>query len=237
MLLYLPGLFTLTHMPIPDFVRRAGVSDKSLHFIAYLILVFLIWYAFYPEKKVNWRRKAPWLILFIICCYAIFDEWLQGRMGRNASFADFVADVGGALTGLIAFCFFDFLLSFMFITAVTIFLMTNLSRVTISDIVPIPAASFYFFSYLLFTLLWTSNTTRYFGLNKHSFKRLMFISAGPVLLILFVKLFSVILQRDFKIQDMIICASGSAVAGICVYIKSFCYKNAQTKDDTAGIDN
>ncbi len=34
-------LFILTHIPIPLFVREAGVSDKSLHLLAYLILVFL----------------------------------------------------------------------------------------------------------------------------------------------------------------------------------------------------
>ena len=40
--LYWPSLFILAHIPIPKVVREADVSDKSLHFLAYLLLTFLL---------------------------------------------------------------------------------------------------------------------------------------------------------------------------------------------------
>jgi len=54
---YWPILFILAHIPIPQYVRKAGVSDKSLHFLAYLILTFLLWFAIRPDEKVKWRSN------------------------------------------------------------------------------------------------------------------------------------------------------------------------------------
>jgi VanZ family protein len=84
LILYWPALFVLAHVPIPRVVREADVSDKSLHFLAYLILTFLIWSAVSGDRKVRWRRAAPWLVLFVIAVYGIFDEWLQTYISERS---------------------------------------------------------------------------------------------------------------------------------------------------------
>ena len=78
LLFYWPGVFILAHIPIPQLVYKAQVSDKSLHFLAYLVLVFLLWFAISPNKKVNWRKAAVWWILFVVVLYGVVDELLQG---------------------------------------------------------------------------------------------------------------------------------------------------------------
>lgn len=102
LLFYWPALFVFAHIPMPLLVRNAGVSDKGLHFLAYLILFFLLWFAFSGDTKVNWRRGTVWWVLLIVVMYAIFDEWLQIYVaGRSCDVKDFLADMAGALAGLI----------------------------------------------------------------------------------------------------------------------------------------
>ncbi len=49
-------LFVFAHIPIPKVVREADVSDKSLHFLVYLILVFLLWFTVSDGKKMRARQ-------------------------------------------------------------------------------------------------------------------------------------------------------------------------------------
>ena len=76
-LIYWPTLFVLTHIPMPKIVDEAHVSDKSLHFVAYFILVFLLWGTLRPYEKVNWKKATVWTILAIIVWYGAVDEWLS----------------------------------------------------------------------------------------------------------------------------------------------------------------
>ena len=154
LLLYWPSLFILAHIPIPLFVRRAGVSDKSLHFLAYLILVFLLWFAIGPDRKVKWRRAAVWWILFVVVWYGAFDEWLQARVGRSGNVADFLADLVGTVAGLILLSFFTFWPALLMVTGITIFLLTNLARVNPANLLPITNTVFHPFAYGFFTMLW-----------------------------------------------------------------------------------
>jgi len=109
LLLYWPGLFVLAHVPIPRLVYRAQVSDKTLHFLAHLLLVFLLWFAVRPDRKVSWRDAALWWVLFVAVWYGAFDELLQGgSVGRSCDFRDFLANLAGASSGLIVFSLFAF---------------------------------------------------------------------------------------------------------------------------------
>lgn len=103
LLLYWSGVFILTYIPVPQLVYKAQVSDKSLHFLVYLVLVFLLWFAISPNKKVNWRKAAVWWVLFVVVWYGVVDEWLQSYVGRTCDIMDFFADLAGTLAGLILF--------------------------------------------------------------------------------------------------------------------------------------
>ena len=72
--LYWPALFISAHIPIPRVVREANVSDKGLHFLAYLVLTFLLWFAVLGNQKVNWRKAAAWWMLLFIIGYGVVDE-------------------------------------------------------------------------------------------------------------------------------------------------------------------
>ena len=162
LLFYWPSLFILAHIPIPLFVRRAGVSDKSLHFLAYLILVFLLWFAITPDRKVNWRRATVWWILFVVVWYGVIDELLQGFVaGRSCDVRDFFVDVAGTLTGLILFSFLTFWPAALSVAAIFIFGITNVSRANLADLLPVASALFYLFAYAVFTMLWLQSLEYY----------------------------------------------------------------------------
>ena len=97
-------LFVFAHIRIPQIVREVDVSDKSLHFLGYLILVFLLWFTISAGRRVNWRRAAPWCVLLVMAVYGILDEWLQTYVaGRSCDAWDLLADLTSTITGLIMF--------------------------------------------------------------------------------------------------------------------------------------
>jgi len=127
--IYWPALFILAHIPIPEVIQQADVSDKSLHFLAYLILAFLLRFAVSGEQKMNWRKAAPWLVLFAIIVYAILDEWLQSYVaGRSSDMRDFFADMAGAFSALILCTFLGFWPAALLIATTVIFSITNVER-------------------------------------------------------------------------------------------------------------
>ncbi len=235
LLLYWPTLFVLAHIPIPTMVRRAGVSDKSLHFMAYLILIFLLWCAISPDRKVNWRKAAVWWVLLVTVCYGVIDELLQGVVvGRSCDVMDFFADLGGVITGLILLTFFTFWPAFLVVTGITIFALTNLTRTSLSDLLP-PAANlaFYLFTYGFFTMLWIQNISLFLPSKAPKLKWLIVASALPIGFLVAVKLFSVISRRDFRLQDVIIAAVGIAAVVVTIYlIDLFRCRRAQASADT-----
>ncbi len=234
LLFYWPTLFVLAHIQIPSAVRKAGVSDKSLHFIAYLALVFLLWFTLSPDRKVNWRRAAAWWVLLVIVCYGVIDELLQGVVpGRSCDAMDFVADLVGALTGLILLAFFTFWPAFLAVTGIVIFALTNLTRTSLSDLLP-PAANlaFYLFSYGFFTMLWIQNISLFPFSKTSKLKWLIVASALPIGFLGAVKLLSVIFKRDFRLQDMLMAAVGIAAVVITIYlIELFRCRRAQASAD------
>ena len=141
LIFYWPSLFIVAHIPIPQLVRKAHVSDKSLHFIAYLLLVFLFWFALNPECKVNWRKAAAWWVLLVIAGYGVVDELLQGCMsGRSCDVRDYIANLTGIVTGLILFSLLNFWLALLTVSGITIFTLTNVARANLTDLVPITNA-------------------------------------------------------------------------------------------------
>ena len=203
LLIYWPGIFILSHIPIPKLVYQAQVSDKAIHFIAYLILVFLLWFVLNSDRKINWRKAAVWWVLLIMVGYGIADEVLQGYVGRNCDFVDIVADSAGVAAGLILFSFFTFWPSLLAVTAITIFLLTNLTRTNPAELMPITNAIFHPYAYAAFTILWIRNIYLFAQLRVHKPKWLLITLALPIGLLSVVKLFSVISGRSFGVLHVI----------------------------------
>ena len=131
--LYWPVLFILTHVPIPKrMLANLDTSDKTLHFCAYFILAFLTWLAIGAAGKINWRKKNIWWIFLTIIVYAVLDEWLQGYVGRNCDFMDFLADLAGSISCLILLSFFSVRTVSIVVAAIIIFLAAGIYKPLLS---------------------------------------------------------------------------------------------------------
>lgn len=234
LLIYWPFIFILAHIPIPQLVRKAGVSDKIIHFVAYLVLVFLLWFAISPGRKVNWRRASAWWVLVVMVCYGVIDELLQGVIAsRSCDAMDFFADLAGVLAGLILFTFFTFWPAFLAVTGITIFAMTNISRVNLADLLPVTYMLFLLFSHGFFSMLWIQNMHLFLPFKAPKLKWLIVASALPTGFLGSVKLFSIVAGRDFRQQDVIIAAIGIAAVVITTYLVGlFRSRRMQASTDT-----
>lgn len=154
--IYWPLIFWLTHIPIPDIARQSGMSDKTMHWTAYLVLSFLTWLAWEPYEKVRWNRAAVWVILGVLAGYGALDEWLQGRpfIGRSADWMDWAANLAGIGLGLGILTFLSFWPALLAVSAVFLYVIQNHSHLLTLwppyhlDIV------FHFTAYAAFTLIW-----------------------------------------------------------------------------------
>ncbi len=219
LLMYWPVIFILAHIPIPQLVRKAGVSDKCLHFIAYLALVFLLWFAISPDRRVNWHRAAAWWALLVTVCYGVIDELLQGVVvGRSCDAMDFLADLAGVLTGLILFAFLTFWPAFLVVTGIIIFALANLTRVNLAELLPVTYTAFNLLAYGFLAVLWIQNMYLFLPFKAPKLRWLITASALPMAFLVAVKLFSIISGRDFRQRDMIIAAVGITAVVVATYL-------------------
>ena len=219
LLLYWPAIFIATHIPkMPIWVIRAHISDKILHYIAYLVLVFLLWFAISPYKKVRWRRAAVWWVLFVIAWYGVVDEWLQGYVGRNPDVVDFLANLTGAITSLIVLSIFPFWPASLVLTGIVIFVLTNFMQANLADRLPVTNAAFYLCAYALFSLLWTRCLHHLLPIKAPQTKWLAAALAVPTGFLLVVELFSAVAGNGFRLRCVIISAAGIAAVVITIFL-------------------
>ena len=217
-LIYWPALFILVHIPLPRVIQEAHLSDKSIHFMAYFILVVLLWSVVKPYDKVKWYKATVWIILAVIIGYGAVDEWLQSLVEtRTPDIRDFLFDLTGACAGLLLLSIVSFRPAMLLTAGLTIFLTTGCSRTELIENWPAVRIAFYFLSYAAFTSLWlfclhrtggepdsvTSPQVRWNGL-----KWLIIGSALPILLLVCVKIGTFILGRRFVGQDILTSALG-----------------------------
>jgi VanZ family protein len=216
--LYWPTLFILAHIPIPKYVQRAGISDKCLHFLAYILLTFLFWFALRPNEKVRWRRGSTWWVIFIIIGYSVIDEVLQSYVGRTCDAMDIATDLAGVLTGLFLFSFLTAALS---VAGIIIFGVTNLLRANLAELLPVTNTIFHIFAYAVFSALWLQNIRLRLQRKGPDTTWLIQALSVPTGLLIATKLFSVILGKYFTAQDIV--ASMSAIIAVIVvaYLGTF----------------
>ncbi|MBA7628942.1 hypothetical protein ES703_36439 [subsurface metagenome] len=235
LLLYWPAIFILAHIPVPQLVREAHVSDKSLHFLAYLVLVFLLWFAIRPDRKVNWRKTAMWWLLLVIVWYGVVDELLQGYVvGRSCDVMDFFANLTGAFAGLILFTFFTFWPALLVVTGITIFVLTNLTQANLAYLLPVTNATFHLFAYGFFTVLWIRHIHLFLSLKAPKPKWIIVALAPPTGFLFAVKLFSVISGKNFAVQDVIIAVVGIASVVVIVYLTALFRRRSTGKLPPSG---
>jgi len=210
---YWPVLFVLGHIQIPQIVREANVSDKSLHFLAYMVLALLVWSAAKPDKKVSWRKSGAWLVLVVVVLYGVCDEWLQLYVvGRSADVKDFAADVVGTAVGLVVLSIFSFSPAVLIATGVTIFTLTNFTRTDLSTLVPVTNSLFHFFGYAFFAMFWVRYLDRELQAGVSRLRWWVPAMALPLGLLFVVKVGSLIFGKGFDRWDVILAVTGIATA-------------------------
>ncbi|MBN2271956.1 MAG: VanZ family protein [Sedimentisphaerales bacterium] len=211
--IYWPTLFLVAHIPMPEKVHKAGVSDKALHFLAYATLVFLLWIALNPGRKVCWRRAAVWWVLLGVAAYGIIDELLQSYVGRSCDAMDFVSDLAGAVTSCIIMTYLTFWPASLVLVAAIIFGLTNIARERLADVVPVANAMFHLFSYAVFTVIWVCyRRSKTLTISRFEAKWLITTLTPPIALLVFVKGYSLTVGREFPIYDVILSLAGIAGA-------------------------
>ncbi|MCP4453453.1 MAG: hypothetical protein GY809_18495 [Planctomycetes bacterium] len=137
-IIYWPAIFFLTHTPMPEIVHQANLSDKTLHFMIYFILVFLLWGTLKPYSKVTWSTPTVWIILVVTVWYGVMDEWLQGFVhGRTADVHDFYADLAGTLTSLAVLSILSFWPALLTMSGMAVFVLVNSARADLTQLLPV----------------------------------------------------------------------------------------------------
>ena len=95
---YWMALFVSTHTPIPKGMLPPQVSDKTLHFVAYFGLAYLL--ALWCSTKSPLTGKRAVALFLLLLAYGAADELLQLAVNRNADVYDWLADISGAAAGL-----------------------------------------------------------------------------------------------------------------------------------------
>ncbi|MBN2457166.1 MAG: VanZ family protein [Sedimentisphaerales bacterium] len=221
LLLYWLAIFVLAHIQIPKIIYKVHVSDKTLHFMVYMILVFLLWSALNPYSRVNWRKSRVWWTLFIVVWYGVIDEWLQTHVGRSCDMMDFVADLVGAAACLLILTFLGFWSASLAVTGVSIFLFANVAQAHFVTLLPTINAAIGLFSYALFTYLWIQNLDGLLVQKSPGIKWTVLSLTVPMALLAVVKFGSVFLGRTVSLLDIISSAAGIVAVVTAVFLLRF----------------
>ena len=222
-IIYWPVIFFLTHIPLPKIVSQANLSDKTLHFMVYFILVFLLWGAIKPYSRVTWRKPTVWIILAVIVWYGVMDEWLQGLVGRTADVHDFFADLAGTLTSLAVLSILSFWPAMLTMSAMVVFVCVNSPRADIAQLLPVASTCLSPILFSCFTGLtsYCIKTSKIIIINRVSegFRGLLPILL-PVVLLMIVQLGAYMLHRRVTMED-------SLLSCLAIVITALIGQNAQ----------
>jgi VanZ family protein len=217
LIIYWIVLAVLAHIPLPQVVYQAKVSDKWLHFLAYLNLTFLVWFSIKPDEKVRWQNKAAWLVFFAVIIYGGIDELTQPYFGRTKDLMDFIANMKGTATGLVIFTFLTFWPALLTVWAISILGVATLVSANLSNIAPTIDSIYKVLAYSGFTLIWTQVGNRYIS-SGTLIRRLLLMISLPLGLMFFVKISSMLLGRYFTTMEMLLSAAAILVTATLRYL-------------------
>src|SRR5687767_7349663 len=87
-------IFVMTHIP-QQRLPGVRVNDKTAHLISYGVLAAMLYVTLWFSRPHDW--SPVWKIPLVLALYAAFDELTQPLVNRFAEFADWYADVAGAV--------------------------------------------------------------------------------------------------------------------------------------------
>lgn len=155
LLLYWPAIFLLTHLErVPGWIIRAQMSDKTLHFIGYMLLAYLWWNAISYSRRPGLKYYFTWVTLGLMAIYGIADEILQGLMHRTPDLTDFRADMLGVLLALLIMWVFEIRVATAWVVLTVIFVLTVLAQSDPFMFASVVGYVFYWGGMAFASLLW-----------------------------------------------------------------------------------
>jgi hypothetical protein len=216
--IYWPFIFWLTHIPMPAIAGQSGLSDKTMHIMAYFLLTFLIWFAISPYEKVRWSKIKCWLVVLAVLLYGVMDEYLQSKVGRTADPADLFADFFGVMLGLGMLSIFGFWSALLTVSSIFIFVLSDISRLMTLPQYAFYVTAFHFTAYTAFTLIWIQWLER-FSRVTHGMASWPLVSLSlPLGLLLVVKAAAPLWDRPFNIFHFAIAVFGIAAAVLVSWV-------------------
>ncbi|OQA00154.1 MAG: VanZ like family protein [Planctomycetes bacterium ADurb.Bin401] len=203
LVLYWGTLLIITHIPVPLWVRKMGVSDKTMHFAAYLALGLLIWQASSFGLKANWRRLRPWIVSGVLFLYGIADELAQIFIaGRTMDTFDLFSDfLGGAAAMLIVTFTSGYSTAMILVTISPVFLPAIVKSKLIKQGSFIEEAC-YFAGFAIITACWVFYLTQIRKMNIRNLKDFLLFLVLPSISVLLVKLYALATDKPFEIEEI-----------------------------------
>jgi VanZ family protein len=94
-------LFGATHYPKARLPASIPQSDKVVHFAAFGLLAFLFWKCVESFDR-SLSGRFVWVAFVVLGAYAALDEYLQQFVNRYPSLTDWLADLAGVSSVLLA---------------------------------------------------------------------------------------------------------------------------------------
>ncbi len=199
LIFYWVAIFFATHIPVPDWTRKMGVSDKIMHFAAYLVLMLLLWLSVNFEKKADWKKIQTWLLMGIAAFYAVLDEVTQYFIeGRSADLHDVIANLLGVGTAMIAVTILTGRHTAMIPFAICPIFLPGLVR---SKLIPqgtIIEASIYAAVFAIITIAWIRYISSVYKFDIKQTRYTPIFLGGPAVILAVVKIYTVFTGKPME---------------------------------------
>ncbi|MEN6384577.1 MAG: VanZ family protein [Phycisphaerales bacterium] len=187
LLFYWLSLLIATHIPVPDWVRVMGVSDKTMHFAAYMVLTILIWLASSFDMKASWKTFRPLLVLAFVLFYGFLDELSQKFFaGRSADLLDLFSDLMGISAGLLLATFISGYHLTMILIAIAPVFLPAIVHAKIIKYDSILETSMYVVVFCMITFAWGQYLNLILRIVPKTFKSICLFVAMPIASLIFV---------------------------------------------------
>jgi VanZ family protein len=196
LIFYWVGIFFATHIPVPNWTRKMGVSDKTMHFAAYFVLTLLLWLSTSFEKKADWKKIRPWLFMGIIAVYGVFDEISQYFIeGRSADPYDLLNNLLGAASAMILVTILAGHHTAMIPFVICPIFLPALVRSKLIAQGSIIENAVYAIIFVIITIVWAQYLSSVYKLNLKQLKHVLIFFAGPAANIAIIKIYAAISNK------------------------------------------
>jgi hypothetical protein len=203
LIFYWLGILAATHIPIPGWTRKMGVSDKTMHFVAYMTLALLLWFSTSFEKKADWKKLRPWLLSAIILLYGLVDELSQHFTRRSVDPGDFAANALGIAIAMAMVTVIPACHAAMILITVCPFFLPALVRSQLILQGSILEVGVYLAGFACITIAWIEYLSSVVGLNFRQLKYLPVFFAPPAGTVITLIIYAKLTDKPFSTRALL----------------------------------